>query len=345
MRWFSKPAARGFTLVELLVVIAIIGLLAAMLMPAVQAAREAAHRASCSNHLRQLGLALHQYQSSVGLFPPYTIQSVLLFFSTKSPYIVNQVSPQTMLLPDLEQTALYNAINFSIPTLLEPFSIKYPQNESVARVFLDVFLCPSDTLTARQAYGPINYRVNAGLCGFDCSTAATPTTPPSANGVDSGLFTSRGVTPAAVTDGLSNTLGFAEKLVGTPDGGQFDAQRDWLDVSNLSPAWTPLTASQWDQLCENPFVSAPGIGHSGSSWLIGEISATRFHVAAPPNPQLTDCGTHRSGVFSARSLHPGGVNVSMADGSARFVGQGIAPDVWRALGTRAGGEVISAGAY
>jgi prepilin-type N-terminal cleavage/methylation domain-containing protein/prepilin-type processing-associated H-X9-DG protein len=330
----------GFTLVELLAAIAIIGLLAAMLVPAVQSARETARRSACANHLRQLGLALHQYESIVGSFPPFRTMSVLPYFGSTSPYIVNDISVQTVLLPQIEQKPLYDSINFSIPCFLEPAPPYYPQNGTAAHVFIDVFLCPSDTLTAQQVYGPISYRANAGVCG-DCAMGPFSTPIAQSSGLTSGLFTLRGVSPAAVGDGLSNTLAFAEKLVGTPNGSEFDPRRDWLDVSGQPPAGTALTVSQWIQLCEQPFLRKPGFGTSGSSWLLGDNAATLFYVAAPPNPTVGDCATHLSGVFSAGGMHPQGVNASMADGSVRFVGQSIEVGVWRALGTRAGGELIS----
>jgi len=331
MRKPTRTVLPGFTLIELLVVIAIIGILVGLLLPAVQSAREAARRASCTNHLRQLGLALLQYQSSVGSFPPYRLMSVLPYSPPPGPLTVSDVSAQTALLPHLDQGPLYSSINFSVPFFETPVPPGYPQNETAARVFLDVFLCPSDPLTAQQSYGPVSYRANAGSCG-QCAMG---------NGIDSGLFTTRGATPAAVIDGLSNTLGFAEKLVGTADEGAFDPRRDWIEMLDLPLQGATLSPAQWTQLCEQQLLRRPGTGPSGSSWLIGDNAATLFYVAAPPNPQLTDCATHVSGVFSAGSLHPGGVNVSMADGSVRFVAQGIDVGVWRALGTRAGGEVIS----
>ena len=340
MRKASRASFPAFTLIELLVVIAIIALLAGLLLPAVQSAREASRRAGCSNHLRQIGLALHQYQSTVGSFPPFRVMSILPYRLT-GPSIESNASAQAMLLPHLDQGPLYNSINLSIPLYAEPIWEGYPENETVARVFVEVYLCPSDPLIVQQPYGPVSYRANAGLCGVDCSTGLASMPAILSNGIDTGLFTARGATPAAVTDGLSNTLGLAEKLVGTPGGGTFDPRRDWLDISNEPSAWTGLTASAWTQLCEHPFLSKPGRWPSGSSWLLGNNVATHFYVAAPPNPPVTDCDTNRSGVLSAGSLHPGGVNVSMADGSVRFVGNGIAVGVWRALGTRAGGEVIS----
>ncbi len=331
-RW--RMATAGFTLIELLVVIAILGLVAGLLLPAVQSARGTSLRAVCADHLRQLGLALQQYQSAVGSFPPYNLLAVLPYTPPPNPVEARLVSAHTALLPQLVQAPLYNAINFSVPFYEVPVPIGYPENETVARVFVDVFLCPSDPLTRQHPYGPVNYRVNAGSCGR-CAVE---------NGQDSGLFTSRGATPASVIDGFSNTLAFADKLVGTADNNTFDPGRDWYVVEvPLDGATTSL--SQWIQLCEQPFLERPGPRPSGSSWLIGAKVATAFYVAEPPNPRLTDCATHVAGVLSARSLHPGGVNVAMADGSVRFVGQGIDIGVWRALGTRAGGEVISSSSY
>ena len=330
MRGPWRTATSGFTLIELLVVIAVLGLLAALLLPAVHSAREASRRSLCAGHLRQIGLALQQYQSAVGSFPPYRFFAVLPYTLPPAPVQVRVVSAQASLLPQLDQAPLYNAINFSIPFYETPVPIGYPQNETVARVFLDVFLCPSDPLTSQQAYGSVSYRVNAGSCGR-CAEE---------NGPDSGLFTTRGATPASVIDGLSNTLAFAEKLVGTAESNSFDPRRDW-DLVEVPLDGAATSLSQWIQLCEQPFLAKPGTRPSGSSWLIGANVSTAFYVAAPPNSQLTDCATHLAGVLSAGSLHPGGVNASMADGSVRFVTQGIDARIWRALGTRAGGEVIS----
>ncbi len=324
--------SRGLTLIELLVVIAIIGLLVGIALPAVQSAREAARRSTCSSHLRQLGLALHEYQSAVGSFPPFELRSYLPYYSSP-PHTVNAsiTSAQTALLPYLEQASVYHSINFLVPLVEIPSSRIYTENETVSRVVLDLFLCPSDSLTGRQVYGPINYRANAGTCGR-CATGW----------IDSGLFTTRGAAPAAVTDGLSNTLGFAEKLVGTPEGGPFDPKRDWIYILNLDGNGSNLTLSQWTETCEHPFVRDPGSVPSGGSWLVGQNTSTLLYAGAPPNPLLTDCTSGTAGVLSAGSLHPGGVNVSMADGSVRFVRNGIAIDVWRALGTRTGGEIFSA---
>lgn len=325
----------GFTIVELVVVIAMIGLLVGLLLPAVQSAREAARRAACTNNLRQLSLALHQYQSMAGVFPPYCITSILPYAAPSGAVFLSKASVQTVLLPHLEQAPLYSSINFSVPFFNTPVSPGFPENVTVSQVVLDVFLCPSDFLTPQQNYGPVNFRANAGLCGA-CAVE---------NGRDSGLFTSRGASPAHITDGLSNTLGFAEKLVGTRPNAVFDPLRDWVYMLDIPQDGRVLSPDDWIHRCEHPPAIDRDLDSSGSSWLIGDNPATLFYVAAPPNSPLSDCATHISGVLSARSMHPGGVNVSMADGSVRFIREGIAVGVWRALGTRAGGEVISASSY
>ena len=222
-RSFSRSPSSGFTLVEVLVVIAIIGLVVALALPAVQSAREAARRAICINHLGQLGLALQQYQSQVGSFPPFRLMSVLPYYGSSPPYTVNCVSAQSQLLPGLEQGPLYNAINFSVPCFLDPATEDHPENGTAARVLLDVFVCPSDTLTREQRFGPINYRANAGPCG-DCEELPPPTSASVVEALGRGLFSGDGATLAAVADGLSNTLAFAEKLVGTPSEKTFDTK-------------------------------------------------------------------------------------------------------------------------
>ena len=334
MRKRDVWVSQGFTLVELLTVIARIGLLTGLLLPAVQSAREAARRASCSNHLRQLGLALHQYQSAVGSFPPIRMMSVLRYYRSTSPYLVSDISPQTALLNQLEEGPLYNSINFSIPTgVFLPVTPEYQGNETAARTIVDVFLCPSDWLTDRHLYGPVNYRANGGLCG-ECEMG--PSLSPN------GLFTLSGARPAEISDGLSNTISFAEKLVGTTSGSAFNPRRDWFDVSGLPYISPDLSVSSWIQVCERPFIIKPGFGPSGGSWLLGDNVASRFYFAAPPNASATDCTNRIAGVLSASSLHYGGVNVSIADGSVRFIVQSIDINLWRSLGSRSGGEVMSA---
>ncbi len=340
MKTTTTSARHGFTLIELLVILFVVGILAALILPAVQSARESARRAGCLNNIRQLALALTHYQTEVGVFPPYRLISVLPYYSITSPYIVNDVSPQAMLLPALELRTLYDSINFSVPLSLFPVTPQHSENETAARTVVEAFLCPSDGLARAQPFAPISYRANNGPCG-DCAPAPGL---PMTLGLGSGLFTTRGATPAEMRDGLSQTVSFAEKLVGSLDDA-FDGSRDWYNVSGQPAQGAAFTPSQWVGYCDSDFPRVPGVGKSGASWLVGDDAATLFFAAAAPNASSADCATHLAGVLTARSHHPGGVNASMADGSARFVKSSISVDVWRALSTRAGGEVLPSEAY
>jgi prepilin-type processing-associated H-X9-DG protein len=249
-------------------------------------------------------------------------------------------SAHAMLLPYIEQPALFNSVNFSMPCFLVPASPAFPQNGTAAHTALALFLCPSDGLTASGDFAPISYRVNGGLCG-DCQpgVGARPTWLEDGGGA----FTNIGTRPSDFTDGLSTTLAFSEKLVGSVGGVSFDPRRDWLDVSGFY--WVDeLTVDGWIQVCDKPFLARRGTERAGSSWLLGGVMATQFYTGGTPNRSGPDCGLeHDAGIFSAGSLHPGGVNAAMADGSVRFVRQSVSPATWRAMGTRAGSEVIPSG--
>jgi prepilin-type processing-associated H-X9-DG protein len=162
-----------------------------------------------------------------------------------------------------------------------------------------------------------------------------------------GAFTTRGASTAEFTDGLSNTLAFAEKLVGTPLPGEYVPNRDWLDVSSqgVDQGNMLLPWSAWVEICSSQTtVITDGSDRAGRLWMRRGAIDTSFLVAVPPNSRIPDCGIYYGGgmgVFAARSLHTGGVNAAMADGSVRFVRDGINGSVWRAFGSRRGGEVIS----
>ncbi len=324
----SQPRRAGFTLIELLVVIAIIAILIGLLLPAVQKVREAASRAKCQNNLKQLGLALHNYESAQGCFPPVCTISQT---TTSSSY-----STQALLLQYIEQDNLNKLIDFT-----KPFGTQV----AVSGVRVPVLVCPSEvndrpnTSVPGIVHYPINYVVGAGTWfQFD---------PPSGKSGNGAFAVNTKVRIASVSDGLSNTVGLSEAKMYTPlfrDGGSPAAVGAAL----------PNTPADLIAL-GGPLV--PDLGHS--QWLNGIIIHTGFTHTFPPNTQVlvSQSGTtydisftsSRLGLtttlptytaITARSFHTGGVNTALMDGSVRFTRNGIDRDVWRAAGTRAGGEVL-----
>jgi prepilin-type N-terminal cleavage/methylation domain-containing protein/prepilin-type processing-associated H-X9-DG protein len=361
----SKNNRRGFTLIELLVVIAIIAVLIALLLPAVQSAREAARRAQCVNNLKQIGLAVHNYNSSFsalcgGDYPWWT-----------------EWSAHSMLLPYLEQAPIYNAINFIFvyPT---PADATSPINSTATYTKLAAFLCPSDVNRLTTPYGPNNYMANAGSAPNSAygGDYGTPANGPAAGPflwyanlqpyeyALTGGFGNNGqsfgaITFSNITDGLSNTAGFSERVmsIGSPANNPFDP----LIPGGNEAQVPPVTAAQevspqaFYAVCKaNPPLPANGGGWiplddnvGGASWGFGGGGAnTRYVHVMPPNTYScidNVSGLQRCGVASSR--HPGGVNVCFCDGSVKFIKASINVTTWWALGTMAGGELISADQY
>lgn len=312
-------AARGFSLIELLVVIGILGVLAAMILPAVQAAREAARRVQCRNNLKQLGLALHGYAAVWDGFPPAT----LLTDGTKGSGPTLHFSVHYRLLPYMEQQALYDSARLDVNTVhLEDLA----QNQTIAHHVVATFLCPSDPNSHSRPPAPNSYRVNIG---------------PSGEGpeVDGGGFSVFRITRLSdFADGLSSTIALSEKPIGS--AGRYSPERDWLDVGLPNAGFT---SERWIDICSD--LSGLESAHldSGRTWLLAGDQFTLFTTALPPGSNIPDCGSagSSSGLFTARSYHPGGVNALMADGSARWYGSGVAREVWRAKGSRRGGEIVT----
>lgn len=327
----------GFTVVELLVTMGVIGLIVSLILPAVQSARSAARRAACANNLRQMALALQNYQSDWVAFPPAPMGYLLPSWREGTSSYGSLYSVHVALLDGLEQAPLHNAINFSWPMSYLSSQGFQGANRTAAQRVVSVFLCPADWGGALPSeYGPNNYRSNAGICGY-CK-----------DGADGGAFTWRGTRPADFTDGLSSTLAFSEKLIGGVSPDQYIANRDWI-IEHPSLPRPPLSmsADDWVDYCAHRTFPRDRVAvrfDAGRSWMLGTTIFTTFLVDVPPNSPVPDCGSPGAGgqgVFAARGPHPGGVNAAMADGSVRFFTNGTNVKVWRALGTRQGGETLS----
>ena len=329
-----SPRNRGFTLVELLVVIAIIGIMVGLLLPAVQAAREAARRMSCQNNLKQLGLALHNYESVHRVFPP---SSVTVGGSANQPW-----SGQSFLLPYVEGNNTYNLINFSIGYHSAGNRDLFPPH-GIAATRVAVLMCPSDpndreridSASGQPYHYPLNYALNVGRY-----LIYNPV-----NRAEGGAaFAPNGrLGPAAFVDGLSNTIGLAEVKAFTPR---------FHDA--VLPAGEPLFPAEVSATVQGGAWSATN-GHT--EWVCGRAIHTGFTTTFTPNtrvPHLVggqtfdiDVSSSREGrnltdatrgVITARSYHPGLVVVAMMDGSVRGLSDSIRGEVYQALGTRAGGE-------
>jgi len=326
----SLTTRQGFTLIELLVVIAIIAVLIALLLPAVQAAREAARRAQCVNNLKQIGLAVHLYESTHGVFPP----------SSQGP--VYQFSALARLLPFLEQSSLLAALNFDLGLRANGNAPIQPANTTATRTAVATYLCPSDP-NAQRIFDPMLRPFNYSGCAGDGLVDDGATIPPFANGV---IFISAVVRFAEVTDGLSQTVAVAETLIGSgvtsvPPGASGDPRTQHRELGDAVPPLIRPTA----ETCAISS-SFPWGGNRNYGWAIGRTDGTIYnHVLLPNDPQPDCFHAHIRGWKAARSNHPGGVNALLADGSVRFVKNTVALPVWRGLATRSGGEVLSADAY
>ncbi len=336
---------RAFTLIELLVVIAIIAVLIGLLLPAVQKVRQAAARASCQNNLKQLGLGLHNYASGHGALPP-AFRGVLRPPYQSYPAYIDSWGVLALIAPQLEQTNVYNRINLDVPLYIPPTYGYAPENVFAVEQVIKLFLCPSDRMepvsmaTATTWLGPTNY---AACIGSGTTGGVAPFGSPwNADG----LFRARDALKLTdCPDGLSNTAALSESLLGegdesttgpTPPG---DVQRVYRYPS--------FGSTLNDASCASA-VSWNFNRRRGFLWATGELRCSSYNHYDVPNAPTPDCITNdltpgpaqltAVGFRAARSLHSGGVNVAFGDGSVRFVAETVQRDVWRAVGTRAGGE-------
>lgn len=318
----SNPKHRSaFTLVELLVVIAIIGLLVGLLLPAVQSAREAARRMQCSNNLKQLGLGLHNYESTFKRFPAGRNDM--------------RHSPHSALLPYLEQANVQNLVDFGVRW-------DHPNNEVARTTTLSVYRCPSDPVEfAPNEWGTTNYRCSQGsgiLWGLPPTNTSDPNYGmPAPNGV---FIPNLYLRFGDITDGTSNTAAFSEHGLG-----------DFSNaiVSKTDTFWprtNPATADEALRDCmaiDITDLSFQRVSDVGAPWMHGYHSTTGYFHALPPNSR--SCMFPPGRIATApQSYHPGGVQVTRCDGSVTFISDSVDLLSWRAFGSRNGGEAIVAGA-
>lgn len=353
----------AFTLIELLVVIFIIGILIALLLPAVQAAREAARRMECTNNLRQLGLAVHGYHDATGVLP-----SQCLYLAPNC--VDGWTQGWTLaILPGLEQQPLYDAHNFGLgPDWIE--------NSTTASTSLSVLLCPSDYSNTQPdpPQAVLSYHSNLGGPGVFRNWTGTIVPPftrcpykpyrtwwtPDSNLGPLGLV--------SVNDGLSNTALFSEKLIGLPIDtiatvGSVNAKRalfvpaaaipntmDLAQTMAFLQACRSLPGSETSSVDSSSYPSGGRWTYS-FPWHISNNAYTHYNTPnglscrsmSTPNDNVWGGG--QTGIITATSGHPGGVNVCFSDGSVRFIEDTIDVRTWWAIGTRNQGEIIAGDAY
>lgn len=319
----SRQGQRGFTLVELLVVIAIIGILIGMLLPAVQQVREAARRTQCANNSRQLTLAAHSFESAHRHFP------------NPAPGSLEGYSLMAKVLPFVEQANLYNLIDFDQDLL-----VGVPWNPGINPFYnttvgqrIPVLECPSD------AGNPLleeNGTTWAGSNYFGNSGTATGVLYVTSQPTDGMFWRGSEVTFGAITDGTSNTVLFAETLFGLRGDDTtelINAQTQQARVNGGAPGSVPA---------EDLVARAPTRyeGRRAGQWIRNLPYHGMINGFFPPNSSDPDVVFHGDSMSASRSNHPGGVNVSLCDGSTRFVTNNVDLQTWRNLFQRNDGAVL-----
>jgi prepilin-type N-terminal cleavage/methylation domain-containing protein len=358
---FSRqlPSARAFTLVELLVVIAIIGILIALLLPAVQAAREAARRTQCTNNLKQLGLAMHNYENVYKRFPPARM-------TTQGTAIVEGTwSHLARLLNYIEQENLAETIDLTLPPTRSP--------ATAGTVKVNSFLCPSDAkviqngaalntfynTTLGNTFANSNYQGNAGDLILPNDNTGIFYYYPIQQAFSNEIETRRyaGVAIRDILDGTSNTAAFSERVTGDGNGSVVSVHGDCFEM-NVNPSNpnqsqnNAATRQIWRNACNalNPLPVSPAPDNMrpnfsimGQCWAVGQFDFTMYNHTMPPNSRCCFAAGRNPGqgiVMQPSSRHPGGVMLLLCDGSSRFVRSSVSLVTWENVGNRKDGVAL-----
>ncbi|HLJ92473.1 MAG TPA: DUF1559 domain-containing protein [Gemmataceae bacterium] len=316
----------AFTLIELLVVIAIIAVLIGLLLPAIQKVREAANRMKCSNNLKQLGLAVHNYHDAQGAFPPGYQNAV-----STNPLYSNLPASRfrwsfiARLTPYLEQTNIYNTLDLTIPLYMDSQGTITPPNQFGVGQRVSMLFCPSDSQTqVYPTFGPTNY---TGCLG----NGANGGTRTMANGI---FFQNSKIRIADIIDGTSNTAMCSEQILGL--GGPDVTDPTMVDVRYVYGQMS-VNANVSDAVCAGLTTWKTD---RGARWADGETQYAEYDHHYPPNAPQWDCVQLEHSWKPPRSMHTGGVNVLFADGSGHFIANSVNLATWQALGSRNGNEAL-----
>ena len=311
----TRSSRAGFTLIELLVVIAIIAILIGLLLPAVQKVREAAARMTCSNNLKQLSLASHGYHDANGVLP----------LGRSGP--LTNISTHAFILPYIEQDNVFKLVDFTV---------RWDHaNNTVSRgTAIKTFLCPSDPVSSVPAgWAGTNYRSNQGSNLLHAQPSGSNAGMPAPNGPFVPEIAHK---LTSITDGTSNTAAWSEHLKGDFSNGVSSP------TDTFWPKTYPNTADEAVALCgaiDPNDLNFQRVSDVGAPWLQGYHSTTAYFHVSGPNTRSCMYPPGRIAT-TASSAHPGGVMVSLCDGSVRFVRDSIPIGAWRAMGSKDGGEVF-----